>query len=113
MFKKKDTPKAPVDPKLVQWQTFFKSHDKDGNGELEAHEFKALHESLIKNNIPVPNDAVACFREIDVDETNTITFDEFAGYLTALKNRIKKQSPPRTNEAGSKARCIWSDGIFV
>ena len=90
MFKKKPVGKAPIDPKMEQWHVFFKHHDKDGNGELQAHEFKAIHESLLKNNIPVPNDAIECFNQIDQDGSHTITFDEFSSYLLQLRNRVAK-----------------------
>ena len=87
---RKSAPKAPTtDPKLEQWRSFFKFHDKDGSGELQAHEFKGLHDGLIKNGIPVNSDVLATFYEIDTDKTGTITFDEFCDYLVKLRARVK------------------------
>jgi hypothetical protein len=51
---------------------------------------QGLHEGLIKNGIPVNNDVLTAFYEIDVDKSNTITFEEFCGYLVRLRNRTQK-----------------------
>jgi hypothetical protein len=71
--------------KYQQWKQFFTFHDKDNSGELEPHEFKGLHEGLLKNNIPVKADALEVFYEIDKDKSGTISFWEFTMYLEKLR----------------------------
>ncbi len=56
---------AMTDAKLEQWKTFFNFHDKDGSGSIQAHEFKGIHDALVKNNIPVPANVLDCFYAID------------------------------------------------
>jgi hypothetical protein len=51
---------------------------------------QGLHEGLIKSGIAVNNDVLTAFYEIDVDKSNTITFEEFCGYLVRLRNRTQK-----------------------
>mmetsp|Transcript_16758 Transcript_16758/g.67609 ORF Transcript_16758/g.67609 Transcript_16758/m.67609 type:complete len:588 (-) Transcript_16758:594-2357(-) len=83
---------------------FFKSLDRDSNGQIDQSEASALLKALGEK--PTPGRVADLFRELDADSDGQIDFGEFVGglakYLTAA-------APPSASDADAEQGTLGDD----
>ncbi|KAL4940770.1 hypothetical protein BDV06DRAFT_213222 [Aspergillus oleicola] len=73
---------------IEQYREVFSVFDKDGNGDIDAHELGEVMRSL--GQAPTEEELQDIIDELDVDRTGTIDFNEFL----ILMSRKAKESDP-------------------
>ena len=87
----------------------FSQFDTDGNGSLDANEFKLLTR-LTGSNLS-DADVAALMRQIDTDNNNVITFDEFYIWLTTHTDERHTVLHQVRRNVDNFARKKWLDKV--
>ncbi len=77
---------AAFDEREAEVRQAFDEFDKDGNGEIDLGEFRALVEALGLTMNPAK--AEALFDEIDDDHSGLVGYDEFHHWWDRVRDEI-------------------------
>ena len=90
----------------------FAKFDKNGSGQISRSEFRALHNILLAQGFDLPTSLTETMTLIDVDQSNSIDFNEFCTFAKSRNLFAKKKELSVASETTPNRRQMGLGGLM-